>query len=68
MDIKMPIMNGYEATKQIRQFRPNLPIIALTAYAMKEDKNLALAEGCNDYLAKPVKANDLIQCILKNLG
>jgi PAS domain S-box-containing protein len=67
MDIKMPLMNGYEATHQIKQFRPHVPIIALTAYAMKEDKEKILSEGLTDYLSKPVKTSDLIKCIKKNL-
>lgn len=54
MDIKMPNMNGYEATKLIKQIRPELPIIAQTAYAQIGDKEKALESGCDDYIAKPV--------------
>jgi PAS domain S-box-containing protein len=66
MDIKMPLLNGYEATHEIKQFRPEVPIIALTAYAMKEDKDLALSKGFSDYLAKPVRSGELINCIKRN--
>ena len=55
MDLKMPLMDGYEATKQIKSFMPNLPIIAQTAYFTDLDKNNALACGCNDFISKPIK-------------
>lgn len=54
MDLKMPMMNGFEATKQIREINEQVPIIAQTAYAMHQDKEKALSEGCNDYLSKPL--------------
>ena len=60
MDMKLPIMNGYEATKKIRLMFPNLPIIAQTAFAMGGDKDKVMAAGCNDYISKPIKINDLI--------
>jgi PAS domain S-box-containing protein len=53
MDIQMPEMNGYEATRQIRKFNTNVVIIAETAYALADDRELAIAAGCNDYIAKP---------------
>ncbi|MFH0759954.1 MAG: response regulator [Bacteroidota bacterium] len=53
MDIKMPVMNGYEATRLIRECRPDLPIIAQTAYSTEEDKTLSLSVGCNDFISKP---------------
>jgi len=55
MDIKMPLMDGYEATKQIKSFMPNLPIIAQTAYFTDLDKSKALACGCIDFISKPIK-------------
>jgi hypothetical protein len=55
MDIKMPVMNGYEATGLIKKERPALPIIAQTAYAMEEEKKKCLALGCDDYISKPVE-------------
>lgn len=65
MDIKMPIMNGLEATDLIHEFRPNLPIIATTAYAQTGDEQRFLAAGCNGYLPKPIKKDILLQIIQK---
>ena len=53
MDIKMPEMDGFEATKRIKEFRPNLPIIAQTAYSSEEDTNKVFACGCSDFISKP---------------
>ncbi|WP_006459973.1 response regulator [Thiomicrospira aerophila] len=63
MDIQMPVMDGYQATQQIRAFDAATPIIALTAAAMVEDKNKALAVGMNDHLAKPLDSEQLRQLI-----
>ena len=59
MDFKMPVMNGLEATREIKAFRKELPIIALTAYAMSSDEKMAFEAGCDAYIAKPVKKKDL---------
>ena len=63
MDIRMPVMDGYTATQEIKKFRPDLPIIAQTAYAMEADKKRAIEEGCDDYISKPIKRKDLIEII-----
>lgn len=68
MDIQMPIMNGYEATRQIKRVRPNLPIIALTAYAFAEDISKSMAAGFNDYIAKPFDRDKLIEILIKNFN
>jgi hypothetical protein len=60
MDIQMPVMNGYDATREIRKHRPDLPIIALTAYAFEKDKSNSLEAGCNDFLPKPIQKKDLL--------
>lgn len=65
MDIRMPVMDGYTATKEIKKFRADLPIIAQTAYAMEADKRKAIEEGCDDYISKPIKRQDLIDIIAK---
>jgi signal transduction histidine kinase/CheY-like chemotaxis protein/ABC-type amino acid transport substrate-binding protein/PAS domain-containing protein len=54
MDIKMPVMDGLEATRFIRRFNAHVPIVALTAYAFDDDRNKALEAGCNDYVSKPI--------------
>ncbi|MCK8522923.1 transporter substrate-binding domain-containing protein [Aquimarina sp. D1M17] len=54
MDIRMPVMDGYTATKKIKKIRPKLPIIAQTAYSTEEDVQRALEAGCDDFVAKPV--------------
>ncbi len=59
MDIKMPVMNGYEATRLIKNKRPELPVIAQTAYAMISDKMEADKAGCDAYLSKPIKITQL---------
>lgn len=66
MDIKMPIMNGLEATSEIRKFNSTIPIIAQTAYAMNEDKENIIQVGCNDVITKPIDNNELIK-LIKNM-
>ncbi|MDO8929392.1 MAG: response regulator [Bacteroidota bacterium] len=60
MDLQMPDMNGYEATKILKKKYPNLPVVAQTAFAMSDDREKALKAGCDDYLAKPIKSKDLL--------
>jgi CheY-like chemotaxis protein len=68
MDIKMPVMSGYEAVIKIREENKKIPIIAQTAHAMAGDKENILAAGCNEYLAKPITEADLLNTIRKYLG
>jgi len=63
MDIKMSQMDGYEATKQIRKFNKDVIIIAQTAYALAYDREKAISAGCNNYIAKPIKKDELIEMI-----
>jgi PAS domain S-box-containing protein len=65
MDIKMPDKNGYEATKEIRTFNNDVIIIAQTAYAMEGDREKAMEAGCDEYIAKPVKKEELLKLIEK---
>ena len=55
MDLKMPVMDGLEATRKIKSMHSELPIIAVTAYAFSGDEKRVLAAGCDEYLSKPVK-------------
>lgn len=67
MDIKMPLMDGYEATKQIKELRPNLIVIAQTAYSTDIDKNKAIACGCSDFISKPFKEEQLLSKVKEQL-
>lgn len=68
MDVKMPVMDGYEATRLIKKLKPGLPVIALTAFAFAEDKEKALNAGCDDYLSKPVKQTELLAVMKRFLN
>ncbi|MCX7089679.1 MAG: response regulator [Methylococcales bacterium] len=68
MDFQMPIMDGLEATRRIRQQGLNIPIIAITANALKGDRQRALDAGMNDYLTKPIKANVLFDVISRHFA
>ncbi|MCF8366841.1 MAG: PAS domain S-box protein [Bacteroidales bacterium] len=65
MDIKMPKLDGLQATKEIRKFNTTVVIIAQSAYASESNRQEAIDAGCNDYLGKPIKKNDLMNCIAK---
>lgn len=65
MDIRMPVMNGLEATASIREFNQITPIIALTANAFESDRENALAAGCNHFMTKPVKKHELMELLSK---
>ena len=65
MDIQMPIMSGYDATREIRKFNKKVIIIAQTAFALSGDREKALEAGCDDYISKPIKRGELIRVIEK---
>ena len=67
MDLKMPIMNGFLATEKIKKFRPNLPIVAQTAYSTNDEKEHAIASGCNDFISKPIDQNEFEMILNKYL-
>jgi len=68
MDIKMPEMNGYEATRLIKKIRPELPIIAQTAYAIPGDEDKILEAGCLAYITKPILKEELYEKMIACLG
>ena len=66
MDLKMPEIDGLEATRMIRTFNSSVLIIAQTAFGFEEDKIKALEAGCNDYISKPINKSELEKIILKH--
>jgi len=67
MDVRLPGMNGLDATRAITSIRHDLPVIAQTAYASEDDQQAAYSAGCWDFIAKPIPANDMILMIKKYL-
>lgn len=68
MDISLPILDGYEATRTIRKSKPALPIIGLSAHAMEGHEQKAKEAGCNEYLTKPVNDDLLFKMLKRFLG
>ena len=65
MDVQLPVMNGKEAMKEIKLLKPDLPIIAQTAFAMSGDKEKYLRDGFDDYISKPINVQELLSLIQK---
>ncbi len=65
MDVQMPVMNGLDATRELRANHVDIPIVAMTANAMKGDREICIEAGMNDYIGKPVKMDDLTRLIDK---
>lgn len=67
MDIRMPFVDGYEATRKIKSFKPDLPVIAQTAYALNSDYQKVFDSGCDEYVTKPILGKILFQKMKKFL-
>ena len=67
MDVRMPVMDGYEATALIKEFNPNIPVVIQTAFALAGDREISFEAGCDDYLSKPIKTNELFNILTKFL-
>jgi len=67
MDIKMPVMNGIDATRAVKAIKDKLPVIALTAYALSGDREKCFAAGCNEYLSKPITMKELMRVLSEYL-
>ena len=67
MDVQMPVMNGYDATRQISAFAPGLPVIGLTAHVLEEEKQMCLDAGMLDHLTKPLDAETLVSTIRQHV-
>jgi len=68
LDINLPLLNGYEVVRQIKEKKPNLPVIAQTAYALGGDREKSLSAGCDDYVSKPISISILLKKIDAFLG
>ena len=67
MDIQMPVMNGLDATREIRKINPGIPVIAITAFVHAEDKQRCFDAGCNNFLSKPCSRADMLMAVNKYL-
>lgn len=65
MDLRMPVCDGLEATRQIKAVQPDMPIIMLTANAFESDRENAIAAGCDDFLAKPINSDKCMKAIAR---
>ncbi len=67
MDVQLPVMNGRDSMKEIKKIRPDLPVIAQTAFAMSGDKEKYIRDGFNNYISKPINVQELISIVEKYL-
>jgi CheY-like chemotaxis protein len=68
MDLKMPGLSGLDATRELKRLFPGIFVIAQTAYALPEERKEALEAGCDDYLAKPIRKEELLRVLTRFCG
>ncbi|SFD92841.1 response regulator [Thermophagus xiamenensis] len=68
MDLQLPIMDGYTATREIKKINPNVPVVAQTAHVMSGEREKCMEAGCDDYLAKPIRLQVLMDTLSKFLN
>jgi CheY-like chemotaxis protein len=68
MDLQIPIMDGYAATREIKKINPDVPVIAQTAHVMSGEREKCFEAGCNDYLTKPIRLQILFDTLIKYLS
>lgn len=68
MDLQLPVMDGYTATREIKKINPDIPVIAQTAHVMSGEREKCMEAGCDDYLAKPIRLQILIETLSKFLN
>lgn len=68
MDIRMPVMNGFLATKEIKKINKNIPVVAQTACVLPEDEKLCMDSGCDEYIEKPFTVDTIINIVKKHLS
>lgn len=67
MDVKMPILSGYETTRKVKKLRADLPVIAQTAYSLTGEKRKSMEAGCDGYLSKPIRPDELFETVARYL-
>lgn len=67
LDVKMPILSGYETTRKVKKLRADLPVIAQTAYSLTGEKRKSIEAGCDGYLSKPIRPDDLFETVARYL-
>ncbi len=68
MDLNMPEMDGFEATRLIKEMKPDVPVIVQSAYILSGEEQKSYEAGCDEFLSKPIRLNNLLEAIVRHLG